>query len=38
VGAVSQSIGVQYTVLAEGIIALLIGGLHVWFIRKHRKG
>jgi len=38
VGAVSQSIGVQYTVLAEGIIALLIGGLHVWFIRKHWKG
>ena len=38
VGTVSEYIGVQYTVLAEGIIALLIGGLHVWFIRKHRKG
>ena len=35
VGFVSQHIGVQDTVLAEGIIALLIGVLHIRFIRRN---
>ncbi len=34
VGAVSQRIGVENTVLAEGIIALLIAVLHVRFLQK----
>ena len=34
IGSVSQRIGVQNTVLAEGVIALLIGLLHVRFLRK----
>jgi MFS family permease len=34
VGSVSQWIGVQNTVLAEGIIAMLIGVLHVYYDRK----
>lgn len=36
IGFVSQHIGVQNTVLAQGILALLIGCLHFRFIRKHR--
>jgi Bacterial protein of unknown function (DUF894). len=34
VGFVSQHIGVQNTVFAEGIIALLIGVLHFRFLQK----
>lgn len=36
IGSVSQKIGVENTLLAEGIIALLIGLLHVWFLQKHK--
>jgi MFS family permease len=36
VGSISQHIGVQNTVLAEGIIALLIGSLHLRFLKKHK--
>jgi MFS family permease len=36
VGAVSQRIGVQNTVLAEGIIALLAGLLHFSFIKRSK--
>ncbi len=36
VGSVSQWIDVQNTVLVEGIITLLIGGLHIYFVRKTR--
>jgi MFS family permease len=36
IGFVSQHIGAQNTVLAEGIIALLIGVLHVYFLRRHK--
>ena len=36
VGFVSQRIGVQDTVLAEGIIALVIGILHFHFLRNHK--
>lgn len=35
IGFISQRIGVQATVLSEGVIALLIGGLHVRFLKKH---
>ena len=35
IGYVSQHIGVENTVLAEGIIALLIGLMHVRFLRAH---
>jgi MFS family permease len=34
VGAVSQRIGVENTVLAEGIIALIVAGFHVRFLQK----
>ncbi|MDE3145133.1 MAG: MFS transporter [Bacteroidota bacterium] len=37
IGSVSQKIGVENTLLAEGIIALLIGLLHVWFLQKHKN-
>jgi MFS family permease len=37
VGALSQRIGVADTVLAEGIIAILVGLLHFRFIRKNRQ-
>jgi MFS family permease len=36
VGALSQHIGVQNTVLGEGIVALLIGVLHLRFLKKQR--
>ncbi|WP_324675834.1 MFS transporter [Hymenobacter sp. GOD-10R] len=36
VGAVSQRIGVQNTVLAEGIMAVLIGLLHVLALRREK--
>jgi MFS family permease len=36
VGSLSQHIGVQNTVLAEGIVALLIGILHIRFLQKRR--
>ncbi|MBS1935715.1 MAG: MFS transporter, partial [Bacteroidetes bacterium] len=35
IGYVSQKIDVQNTVMAQGIIALLIGCWHVYFLRKH---
>ncbi len=35
IGTVSQYIGVQNTVLAEGLIAILIGFLHLRNMRKH---
>jgi MFS family permease len=35
VGAISQRIGVQTTLLIQGCIALIIGGLHVRFLVKH---
>jgi len=34
VGSISQWIDVQNTVLIEGIITLLIGGLHIYFVHK----
>ncbi|GAA4929567.1 MFS transporter [Mucilaginibacter defluvii] len=34
IGTVSQYINAQNTLLAEGIAALLIGGLHLYFLRK----
>jgi MFS family permease len=37
VGSISQWIDVQNTVLAEGLIAILIGILHVRFILKHKR-
>jgi MFS family permease len=37
VGAVSQRIGVPDTVLAEGIIALLIGLLHLRFVNRNKQ-
>ena len=37
IGLVSQKIGVQNTVLAQGIIALIIGGLHLRHIRKNKS-
>jgi MFS family permease len=36
IGSVSQHIGVENTVLAEGIIALLIGVLHIRFIKRNQ--
>lgn len=36
IGAVSQWIGVQNTILAEGLIALLIGILHLRFLKKRQ--
>ncbi len=36
IGYLSQRIGVQNTVLMQGLIALLIGVLHVRFLRKSR--
>jgi MFS family permease len=36
IGSISQRVGVQNTVLAEGIIALFIGALHLWFIKKYK--
>jgi MFS family permease len=36
VGSVSQRIGVENTVLGEGIIALLIGVLHVRFLKRNK--
>jgi MFS family permease len=36
IGFVSQNVGVKNTVLAEGIIALLIGWLHILFLRKNK--
>jgi predicted MFS family arabinose efflux permease len=36
IGAISQHIGVQDTIMGEGFIALLIGILHVWFLRRRR--
>ena len=37
VGALPQHIGVQNTVLSEGIIALLIGLLHLYFLKKNKN-
>jgi len=37
IGSVSQYVTVENTVLSEGILAILIGLLHVRFIRKHKK-
>jgi MFS family permease len=34
IGSISQHIGVENTVLAEGVIAILIGFLHVRFLKK----
>lgn len=36
IGALPQHIGVQNTVMCEGLVALLIGVLHVRFLRKNR--
>jgi len=36
IGFVSQHIGVQNTILAEGIIALIIGFLHLRFLKRNR--
>jgi MFS family permease len=36
IGSISQHIGVENTVLAEGIIALLIGVLHVRFLKRNK--
>ncbi len=36
IGFISQHIGVEDTVLASGIIAVIIGLLHFRFLRKHR--
>ncbi|MXV14551.1 MFS transporter [Hufsiella ginkgonis] len=36
IGSVSQVIGVPNTVMAQGIAALLIGGLHFRFLKKER--
>lgn len=36
VGSVSQRIGVQNTVLSQGVIAVLIGIMHLWFLRKDK--
>jgi MFS family permease len=38
IGSISQHIGVENTVLAEGIIALLIGVLHLRFIKRNKFG
>jgi MFS family permease len=37
IGFASQHIGVENTVLIEGIIALIIGSLHVRYLRKKKK-
>ncbi|GAA4336785.1 MFS transporter [Mucilaginibacter gynuensis] len=37
IGAASQKIGAQNTILAEGIIALLIGVAHLYFIKKEKS-
>lgn len=37
VGSLSQHIGVQNTVMVQGMIALLIGMLHIRFLRKQRQ-
>ena len=36
IGSISQRIGVENTVLAEGIIALLIGALHIRFLQRNK--
>jgi MFS family permease len=36
VGSLSQHIGVQNTVMAEGIIALLIGVMHLRFLKRNQ--
>jgi len=36
VGAISQHIGVQNTVLSQGMLALLIGFIHLRFLRKNK--
>jgi len=38
VGFISQYIGVENTILAEGIIAIIIGVLHLRFLRKWNSG
>jgi MFS family permease len=38
VGFVSQYIGVENTILAQGIIAIIIGTLHLRFLRKWNSG
>jgi MFS family permease len=37
IGFISQHVGVENTVMAEGLIALIIGGLHVWFLQKRKS-
>lgn len=37
VGAMSQQVGVEHTVFAEGCIAIFAGTLHVWFNSKRKK-
>jgi len=37
VGFMSQHIGVQNTVMSEGIVAIMIGMLHVNFLRRRRR-
>jgi MFS family permease len=36
IGTVSQHLGVENTVLIQGVIACLIGLLHIQFLKKHR--
>jgi MFS family permease len=37
IGFISQHVGVENTVMAEGMIALIIGGLHVRFLQKRKS-
>lgn len=36
IGFISQRIGVKNTVLAEGVIAIIIGMMHVYFLQKYK--
>ena len=36
VGSLSQHIGVQNTVLGQGVVALLVSLLHLWFLRRRK--
>ena len=34
VGSVSQKFGVENTIMAQGFVAIMISGLHFWFLRR----
>ena len=37
IGSVSQKFGVENTLMAQGFVAIMISGLHFWFLRRLNK-